>query len=120
MPGRDLRIVEGGFRDLAAEVRAGMEPLQTGEGDGTSGGMEARVARLESDMEHVKKDVAELKSDTKAVRASINGLDVKFAGFERELAHRPTTTMMWAATFTGVGVVSAIVALIVRFLPAAG
>lgn len=55
------------------ELAPGFEPqppddVQFGGGGGTIGGMEARVARLESDMEYVKRDVSEIKGDLKDFR----------------------------------------------------
>src|SRR6185503_17835185 len=38
------------------------------------GGMEARIARLESDVAHVRSDVAELKTDLRSVRDRIDRL----------------------------------------------
>lgn len=72
-------------------------PLQSGDGGGTFDGMEARVERLE-------KDMAELKSDVKAVR-----LDV--AEMKGRLNSMPTT---WQLT----GLILGIMALsfaIIRF-----
>jgi hypothetical protein len=37
-------------------------------------GMEARIARLESDMAHVRSDVAELKTDLRSLRDRIERL----------------------------------------------
>jgi hypothetical protein len=37
-------------------------------------GMEARIARLESDMAHVRSDVAELKTDLRSLRDRIDRL----------------------------------------------
>lgn len=44
------------------------------DGGDNSGGMEARVARLESDVEHVKKDVADIKLDIREMRQEIGSL----------------------------------------------
>jgi hypothetical protein len=56
---------------LADHVRAilaheAAESLKNGGGNGTSGGMEARIARLESDVEYIKRDISELKIDVRA------------------------------------------------------
>ncbi|MEO8543467.1 MAG: hypothetical protein ABI434_07785 [Burkholderiaceae bacterium] len=38
------------------------------------GGMEARVAKLEAGLEHVQKDIAELKADVRSIRDAITGI----------------------------------------------
>jgi hypothetical protein len=47
----------------------------TGGGD-NSGGMEARVARLESDVSHIQKDVAEMKTDIREMRKEIHSAKI--------------------------------------------
>jgi prefoldin subunit 5 len=42
--------------------------LNSGGGGGTLDGMEARVAKLESAVEFIQRDVAELKADIKEMR----------------------------------------------------
>ena len=46
--------------------------------------MEARIARLESDMAHVRSDVAEIKTDVRSLRdrmdARFDFVDAKFGG----------------------------------------
>lgn len=92
-------------------------PLKEGDGDGTSGGMEARVARLESDMEHVKKSVADIATDIKAVRGSINDIKVDLGRFDERLKHMPTKGFIFGIAAGMIGTTSAIVGLIVRFMP---
>ncbi|MGH8727400.1 MAG: hypothetical protein ACREV9_04415 [Burkholderiales bacterium] len=43
-------------------------------GDGGGGGMEARVAKLQSDVEHIQSDIAEIKVDGRDVRDKISGI----------------------------------------------
>lgn len=80
-------------------------PLNDGGGGGTFGGMEARVAQLEKDMSEVKSDVKTLLVDT----AEIKG----------RLAHAPTYPGLFAMCGALVAVIGAVVAILVRFLPAA-
>jgi hypothetical protein len=49
-------------------VSSGEHQLQSGGGGGTFDGMEARVAKLEADIEYIKRDVGELRTDMKDVR----------------------------------------------------
>ncbi len=46
--------------------------LKNSGGDGTSGGMEARVARLESDVEHIKTTTGEIRLDIRELRKKID------------------------------------------------
>lgn len=66
----DERRAQVGFRQ---QQRAPLNP--TG-GGGTSGGMEARVAKLESDMEHVKKGVDRLERDFSDMKQSLADMRV--------------------------------------------
>lgn len=70
---RHLRPVtdESNFSTVAA-------PLEKTGGGGNDGGMEARVAKLEATTEYIQRDVAEIKSDLKALDQAVRqfGLDV--------------------------------------------
>jgi hypothetical protein len=101
-------------------VRQAQEPLQGAGGGGTSGGMEARIARLESDMEHVKNDVAAIKVDTSAIRESLTVVRVDNASVKERLSHVPTVGKLWAASGSIIAAIGIIVAIAVRFLPHAG
>jgi hypothetical protein len=92
------------------------EQLNSGGGGGTSGGMEARVARLESDMEHVKKSVADIATDMKSVRTSLGDIKVDLGRFDERLKHMPTKGFIFATSAAMVGVTSAIVALVVKMM----
>lgn len=68
------------FADRIASVEQEVRVLKTGGTDGTYGGMEARVAKLEAHMEHVRSDLAKLASvpaDLSEVKARINALPDK-------------------------------------------
>lgn len=55
-------------------------PLNAGGGDGTSNGMEARVAKLEAHVEHIRSDLAKLApvpAELAAVRERLNHLPTK-------------------------------------------
>lgn len=44
-------------------------PLNSPGGDGTSGGMEARLARVEAAVEHIGREIADVKHDVRAIRS---------------------------------------------------
>jgi hypothetical protein len=48
------------------------ETLKNGGGDGTSGGMKARIARLESDVDYIKRDIGELKTEVREIIREIS------------------------------------------------
>lgn len=50
---------------------AAVPPLTTGGGGGTSDGMEARIARLESDVGHISESIAEVKADVRELRGDL-------------------------------------------------
>jgi hypothetical protein len=117
------RSLESFFEDASRSrsvVRDEGAPLQNGDGGGTSGGMEARLARLESDMDHVKRDVGELKADVRNLLLGVETVKASNGVIEEKLRHVATVPQMWAAAIGIVSALGGIVALIVRFLPHAG
>jgi tetrahydromethanopterin S-methyltransferase subunit B len=116
---RDIREVEGRINE--ALTRLGQaSALQGGDGGGTSGGMEARVARLESDMEHVKKAVDRLETSVSDTKKSLGEVKTTVSVLDERSKHFPTRTELLTTSAVMVAIIGAIVALIVRFLPAAG
>jgi len=54
--------------------------LKDGDGDGTSGGMEARVAKLEADVSHLVKQVDRIDARTEPMPADIAVIKATMAG----------------------------------------
>lgn len=75
---RELRELESRHRER--------ETLHGGGGGGTSDGMEPRIARLESDMEHVKKAIERIDGKL----GDITTLKVDVATLKERVAHLPT------------------------------
>ncbi len=99
--GRFLRVV--GDDDAQADrLRAKGEALdlKSGGGDGTSGGMEARVTRLETSLEFIKRDVGELRSD-------VSGLKVDFARLDERVKNLPSKGFIVSASITIIGLLTA-------------
>ncbi|WP_297506566.1 hypothetical protein [uncultured Caulobacter sp.] len=61
----------------SAAGSTGSARLKTGGGDGTFGGMEARVAKLEAHMEHVLQDVSLIRSDVGTLKTDMAATKVK-------------------------------------------
>ncbi len=49
--------------------------------------MEARVARLESHIEYIRRDIADLKADSKTIGSDVSGLKVSAKSTEIKLEH---------------------------------
>lgn len=104
-------VITGHFSTTLNDDR----PLKTGGGDSTSGGMEARIARLESDMDHVKTTLTDIKGDVKAARADIGQIKTDIAVIK---ASMPTKGFIFATSAGLLSAAGVLMAIIVRFLPA--
>lgn len=96
-------------------IAEGTATLKHGGGDGTSGGMETRIARLESDMEHVKKTLDRVDTGLSDVRKTVGELKVEFGRFDERIKHLPTKAYMWGQAVAIVGALGAVIALSARF-----
>lgn len=82
--------------------------LKAGGGGGTSGGMDARVARLEAHVETLRSDVADLRAAVAALSEKVAVLAEKVAVLTERVAHLPgkgfvvTSNMTAFALFSGV------------------
>ncbi|MRG66463.1 hypothetical protein GH789_14395 [Rhizobium pusense] len=85
----------------AAEAAKREADLRGGGNGGNNGGMEARLAKLEADMEYVKRDVSELRTDMRDVRDRAVKIEERMA----------TKTFV----FSVYGIVSALIAAITLF-----
>lgn len=72
-----------------------------GGGDGGDGMIEARVAKLESDVEHIKADVSELKLTMLKVEGTVGSIDKslavlveKFSGLKESVDKKPSSDSM--------------------------
>jgi len=52
---------------------------------GGNGDMEARVARLESDVEHIKNDIGDIKIDIREIRSGLSGIITEIAESKNSL-----------------------------------
>lgn len=109
-----LRRLQMKIQELENRVEVG--DLNNGGGGGTFGGMEARVARLESDMEHVKKSVADIATDMKAVRSTLGDLKVDFGRFDERSKQMPTKGFIFTTSAGLLGACGGLTALIIKFL----
>lgn len=110
----DHRLEELHRRERSVrELLQSVESLRHGGGGGTSGGMEERVAKLEAGVEHLQGDVVDLRGDMKTVLTEM-------ATLKENVRHLPTKPWLFTTLVGILAALSAIVAVIVRFVPAAG
>ena len=57
--------------DAMQRIKALEQNIDVGGGGGNNGGMEARVAKLESSVEYIQRDIGEIKTDIKEIRADM-------------------------------------------------
>ncbi|PHM23694.1 hypothetical protein [Xenorhabdus ehlersii] len=69
--------------------------IETGDhtgGNGGGGDMEARVAKLESDIAHIKTTMNDMKSDLKTVTGDVSAMKTKIAVIESNYATKADVT----------------------------
>ena len=94
--------------------------LNGGGGDGTSGGMDARVARLEADMDHVKRSLSSVDGTLSVVQKDLTDVRVSVARVEVDLKHLPSKGFIFSVCAGLLSAVGVLTAVIVRFVPHAG
>jgi hypothetical protein len=119
----------GAWRDMQSRLDADAamqdEPqtLKGGGGGGTSDGMEPRVAKLESDMDHVKKGVDRIDAGISELRKALSEFRVEAAkaagetkaGFATLDERTKTFPTRWE-TFIVFSVLIGVLATLVKFL----
>lgn len=113
----DNRLNE--LRELDS-LRQELASLRMGSGGGTSGGMEQRVARLEADMDHVKRGVDDLRGSVRTLQGDLSAVRADVARVDERSKHFPTKTEFLTTAGVMVAIIGGIIAAVVRFLPAAG
>jgi hypothetical protein len=73
-------------------------------GGGTSGGVEARVAKVEAHVEHILADLSALKADMRDIRE-------RLAKIETRLYHLPTKDFIVTAAIVIIGLIGTIITL---------
>jgi len=70
--------------------------------------MEARVARLESDVEHIKTDIGDIKITLRELTGVANDLRVGFARIDERIIHLPTKAFIVKAVVISLTLVGAL------------
>jgi hypothetical protein len=92
---------------LRSSERSTVASIDYGGGGPHDPGMEARVARLEQDMQEIKTDLKAVRSDLSDIKIKLAGLDGRFAGLEGRLGALPTSLQLLGfavAVFLAAGV----------------
>jgi hypothetical protein len=100
--GPRLRLVDQSFKDLSQSLDDNAA-LKGGDGDGTSGDMEARLTRLEKSFDTLTKDVSDMRVDVATLKENVR--------------HLPTKPWMFSTLVAMLAALSVIIGLIVRFIP---
>jgi hypothetical protein len=101
------------FKAEAAGHPPKKPPLPPSGAGGTYDDMEGRLAKLESDMEYVKRDVGEMRPDVAKLKTDV-------ATLVERVGNLPTKEWTFKSLAALLVAISVIVGLIVRFIPHAG
>lgn len=80
------------------------------ENGGSGSNMEPRVARLESDMEHVKKSLEKLDARVETMRSDLGTVRIDVGQLKTKVEHLPSKGFV---VTTGVGTVTALTAILI-------
>ena len=106
------------FEQLEEQIDAiPQDRLKNDGGGGTSGGMEGRIARLESDMGHVKDTLKSLDTRTESLRKDVGEIKTDVATLKVRVEHLPGKGFIFAVATGLLGAAGALMAAVVRFIP---
>lgn len=81
-----------------------------------SSGVESRLARLESDMDHVKETVAKIDRGQDDIRKTLSELKVEFGRFDERSKHFPSKGFIFSVSAGLLAAGSGIMAVLIKFL----
>ncbi len=85
-------------------------PLKSGGGGGTFGGMESRVAILETHVEYIRRDLGEMKTDIASLKTDMVDVKVGLATLTERVNHLPSKGYIVTSSLGIVGAIGAIIA----------
>lgn len=101
----EKKIIQGVFSSGGSGYN---RPKGTGNDGGDGGdGLEARVAKLESDVDFIKRDVTEIKSDIKDVKNDITDLKVGMVELKSDISSGVNKILVTLITITAVSIAAA-------------
>lgn len=114
MPNEQGYFEENVFPLRVAKIE---DTLKDGDGGGTSGGMESRIARLESDMGHVKDTLKSLDTRSEGVRKDVGEIKTDLATLKANVGHLPGKGFIFAVAAGLLASAGALMTAVVRFIP---
>lgn len=85
-------------------------PLQTAGGGGTFDGMEARIAVLETHVEHIREDIVELRADVTSLKTDMVDVKVGLATLTERVNHLPSKGFIVTSSLGIIGAIGAFIA----------
>lgn len=83
--------------------------LKSGGGDGTSSGMEIRLARLESDVDYIKRDIGELKIDVRGIDKKTDDVLIHLARLDERSKHASHYGALFGIVIGALALIAALV-----------
>lgn len=93
-----------------------MPPELSDVGGGGSSNVESRLARIESDMSHVKDTVAKIDRGQEDIRKTLTDLKVDFGRFDERSKHFPTKGFIFSVSAGLLATVSGIMAVLIKLI----
>lgn len=93
-----------------ASLNAPNRPLQSAGGGGTFDGMEARIAILETHVEHIREDIGDLKKNVGSLQKDVIDIKVGLATLTERVNHLPSKGYIVTTSLGIVGAIGAIIA----------
>lgn len=85
--------------------------LKSGDGGGTFGDMEARVAKLEASVSHLERDMGEVRADVRGLRDTVADIRERLVRLEERVAHLPGKGFIVTCTTVTLGLIVAVATL---------
>ena len=89
-------------------VRDRATSLPTGGGGDNSGGMETRVAKLESDVAHLLREVTDVRSSVKTLSNDLTVVRIDMAAVKTDLSHKPGRGFIFTVSMAIIALLTAV------------
>jgi len=107
-PGENVVDLLRWLREQNREIPQPIMQSGGGGGNGSSGAMEARVARLEADVEHIKTDIGDIKSEIQSLSVQTTEVRINIATLTERITHLPTKGFIVKTVLVALAVIAAL------------